>query len=323
MNHTPKKYDYATMVRIADMYYRQKMTQQEISDIAYIHRTEISRILKDARELGIVQIAVNPETKSAIALEKFFKKEFNLKNVIIAPHNLDEDSDLNALSIYASLFLARTLKSGYNVGLGWGSTLFSVASMASTETKKKNLTFVPIVGGPMGKINTNFHVNHLVQLFAEKYNGTSLMLDTPAFVNSEALRRELFQNPNVREIIDLWSRLDVAIFGIGSAALVSTPEWQAFYKDTNFQFYFEGDMVGDILSYPYDANGQVAHGIEQRLIALPYSDFQKIPLTIGIAFGKNKSAAILAALRGKWLNTLITTEETAAEIKALFNKSQM
>ncbi|MCI1985051.1 MAG: sugar-binding transcriptional regulator [Lactobacillus sp.] len=306
------------MVKIADMYYRQKLTQQEISNIAHIHRTEISRMLKDARALGIVSITINTETESVTRLEKFFKKTFGLKNVILAPANPQEDNDLNALSIYASLFLSRTIKSGDKVGLGWGSTLFGVVSAASTETKKKDVTFVPMVGGPMGKINTNYHGNHLVQAFAQKYNGTSLMLDTPAFVSGEALRAELLKNPNVKEIIDLWRQLDIAIFGIGSASLVSTPEWQAFYKNTNFKAYFEGDMIGDILSYPYDANGIVANGIQQQLIALPYTRFQQIPTTVGIAFGDHKSAAILAALQGKWMNTLITTEKTADSIRKLY-----
>ena len=68
MSNLPKRYDRATLVKISDLYYMHGLTQQEISNIAHIHRTEISRILKAARDEGVVSIAINPETTAVSQL---------------------------------------------------------------------------------------------------------------------------------------------------------------------------------------------------------------------------------------------------------------
>ncbi|KRM35488.1 deor [Agrilactobacillus composti DSM 18527 = JCM 14202] len=312
------------MVKISDMYYIQGLTQKEISERAHIHRTEISRILKDARAMGIVNISINTETETAKELEDYLIRKFGLKKAVVVPNSKRDDNDLNALSIYASLFISKLVKSGEHIGLGWGSTLFSVINAMDNDDKKDDVTVLPIVGGPMGKLIANYHVNHLAHVLADKFNGTGLTLDTPAFVSNEELKKELIENPNIREIIQLWRQLDIAIFGIGSALITDAPEWQAFYKNTNFKSYFSGNMVGDILSHPYDIHGAMAPGIQNNLIAMPLEQLKTVPYAIGIAYGTEKVDAILGALRGGWLNCLITTENTAHELeKATGNHSQM
>ena len=62
-------YDQLTILRIAKCYYLDGLSQQEIADKENIHRSQISRILKLARELGYVQIRIcSPESVTADAL---------------------------------------------------------------------------------------------------------------------------------------------------------------------------------------------------------------------------------------------------------------
>ena len=49
-------YDKMTMLRVAKYYYLDEMSQQEIAQKENIHRSQISRILKAARELGYVHL---------------------------------------------------------------------------------------------------------------------------------------------------------------------------------------------------------------------------------------------------------------------------
>ena len=310
MSNLPKRYDRATLVKISDLYYMHGLTQQEISNIAHIHRTEISRILKAARDEGVVSIAINPETTAVSQLIDFFKQKYNLREAVIVPASENGGNELNALSVYASMFLSRIIKSGDVIGLSWGSTLSSVISQFPTDKGLRDIKVVPLVGGPMGRIPSNYHVSYLTHRLANRLNGT-------AFVRSKALRKELLANPNTQEILGLWNRVNIAIFGIGSSLITDSPDWQAFYENTNFKSYFSADMVGDILSHPFDKDGKLARDIDSILVAFPFSALRKVPHSVGIAFGEEKVNAILAALRGGLLNTLITTEATAKAIKEL------
>ncbi len=74
MSNLPKRYDRATLVKISDLYYMHGLTRQEISNIAHIHRTEISRILKAARDEGVVSIAINPKPPPSANLLIFLNK---------------------------------------------------------------------------------------------------------------------------------------------------------------------------------------------------------------------------------------------------------
>jgi DNA-binding transcriptional regulator LsrR (DeoR family) len=49
----------------------------------------------------------------------------------------------------------------------------------------------------------------------------------------------------------------------------------------------------------------------QRVIGIEATDLRAVDRVIGIAGGKKKLSAILAALRGDWLDVLITDRRTA------------
>ena len=75
--------------------------------------------------------------------------------------------------------------------------------------------------------------------------------------------------------------------------------------------------VGDILDHFFDANGQpVDSTIEGRIISTGLDQLREMKNVVGVAAGPQKVAAILASLRSKFLNVLVTDEETAAELLA-------
>lgn len=67
------------------MYYEEDMTQGAISKELGIYRTSVSRLLKKAREDGVVKITVSSDIDGAFELERQLEKLFGLKEVIIVP----------------------------------------------------------------------------------------------------------------------------------------------------------------------------------------------------------------------------------------------
>src|SRR5262249_52948885 len=73
--------------------------------------------------------------------------------------------------------------------------------------------------------------------------------------------------------------------------------------------------IGDICFRYYDAEGApVKSPLMQRVIGIEPASLRKAHRVVGVAGGRRKLRAILAALRGGWINVLITDQRTAASL---------
>ena len=83
-------------------------------------------------------------------------------------------------------------------------------------------------------------------------------------------------------------------------------------NQNDFTFLKMQGAVGDVLSHFLDKNGNpISIELEDRLMSTPLEELRKLDNVIGVAGGTRKAEAILAALRGRYLDILITDEETA------------
>jgi DNA-binding transcriptional regulator LsrR (DeoR family) len=77
----------------------------------------------------------------------------------------------------------------------------------------------------------------------------------------------------------------------------------------------QNGAVGDICFCFYDANGREVRGaLEGRVIGIDLESLRRVQRSVAICGGKKKFPAILGALRGKWVNTLITDQYTAQRL---------
>jgi len=73
--------------------------------------------------------------------------------------------------------------------------------------------------------------------------------------------------------------------------------------------------VGDILLRFFDRNGNlVGTELEKRVISMSLEQLRKVSRAVGVAGGSRKFAAILGALRGHWINILVTDHFTAKRL---------
>lgn len=312
------------LIRIAELYYIDELTQQQIADRVHIHRTEISRMLKQAKKLGIVQVSINRNIKSLDSLQSFFINQFKLKDILIVHENVDENS-LQTLGDYGAMYLEKQIANNSIIGLSWGRTLAHVVSSLKPNSNKHGITVVPLIGGAIGQLKNDYQSGRLTSLLSEKLNARCESLNSPALVKSINTKKELLSNHNNMLVTNYWERLDVAVVGIGSDLITNLNQWQQFYKDTNFEDIFKKtNAVGDILSHPYNKYGQFINVPQLIVMGIEPTLLKKVPTVIGIACGKNKVASILGALNTGILDVLITTDIAALAIKDLYSSnSQM
>jgi len=300
--------DKRILVKVAYMYYDENMTQQEIADKLGVSRPSVSRLLQKARQSGIVEIKINYGGSFA-KLEDALEKKFNLREAIITPYE-DSENVKEFLAEAAANYLTRTIKDGDIVGVSWGTTLALIPKYI--QEASRNVTFVPLVGG-VGQIKLDIHSNTISINLAKAFNGKGQLLHAPVVVDSVKVKETLISDTSISEILKLASKSNIAVIGIGSPlALNSTIRQTGYYTDKELQELKEVKAVSDLCCIFLDSDGSVCPAeLNQRVIGISIEKLKAIPNVVAVAGGKDKQEAILAALKGGYINVLVTDEKTA------------
>ena len=272
--------DVRLMIKICDMYYNQNVSQQQIAKILNFSRPTVSRILSSAREQGVVQIDI-----SGLDAIKYWELERYLEQVI-------KDENI--------------------VGVSMGSTLYRVVSQV-TRPAARNVTFVPLIGG-MGRLRTELHSNSLAEKLARIYDGKFIPFHAPARVSNPKIRTELLREASLSTTIRMAERMDVAIVGIGYPNENSAIKATGYFEENEIESLKERNVAGDICMQFFDESGDMAsYRNDNNVVGIEISRLQKVPHSIGIAGGTEKIAAIRGAIRGRYINNLITDAVCAEE----------
>jgi DNA-binding transcriptional regulator LsrR (DeoR family) len=306
--------DLRFITKAARLYYEERLTQTEIAGKLGISQVAVSRLLRRAEEYGIVRTTVISPPGAFAELEGLLEERFGLSQVVIAEAARDaEEAVLNAIGSAAAQLLETTLKSGEVIGISsWSASLLSMVDQMHPVRKIQNCTVVQMLGG-IGSPSAEKHANHLATRLARLVHGDARFLPAPGVVGSAGAAKILSQDPYVRETLEFFDRITLALVGIGSlepSALVAS-SGNSFSAE-ELEIIQHNGAVGDICLRFYDANGrEVKEPFGNRVIGIDLERLRRIRTTVGIAGGKRKFPAILAGLRGKWINTLVTDQYTA------------
>ena len=276
--------DIRLIVKIAQLYYEQDMTQAQIARELGIYRTTISRLLKRGREQGIVTIAINYDYNENLWLEQQLKQKFGLKEAVVA------SSD----------------------GLLEEEQLSSLVENLPQASQSRQVICVPIIGGPSGKLESRYHVNTLTYGAAARLKAESHLADFPALLDNPLIRNGIMQSQHFKTISSYWDSLDVALVGIGSPAIRDGANWHAFYGSEESDDLNARHVAGDICSRFYDINGGLVDtNMSEKTLSIEMAKLRQARYSIGIAMGEEKYSGILGALHGRYINCLVTNRETA------------
>ena len=103
---------------VARRYYLENQRQSDIARELGVSRPMVSRMLAEARELGVVEITVHdPETRIATLLERL-RLSTSIRGGVLVEDGADEDAT-NQLLYQGAVELLRQLETR-RLGVGWG-----------------------------------------------------------------------------------------------------------------------------------------------------------------------------------------------------------
>lgn len=302
------------LYRIAYLYANGEK-QYEIARELGLSKSKVNRLLKKMYEEGIIEIKINLPEAHLFHLEQELLENSHLREAIVVPYFTDNaEYLLSAVCKAAAEYVLRNLRDDMTLAIGGGRTLYGMIS--SLETRHiYEAKIVPALGGIQGRHDTA--VNYLAGELARRTGSTVYQLLAQAFCSSAKERDEITNMPQVKPVLDMARNADMIVMTIGSIE----PEVSSFHKFTKIpsseihRIIDEEDGVGEILSQVININGQpCAIEYAKRVVGLTLQEVKGIGSKVAIAALKHKVKPIIAALRGDFVDVLITEEETARQV---------
>ena len=307
------------LLRVAWFYYKDELTQDEIAKRLSVSRASVGRMLDRARRVGLVSINLNADHLDAFEVSRQLRRTFGLAEALVIPDHQTEAGDhhsLNArLGLGGAQFMSTHLRPGGTLGVGWGDTVARV--IASTNFGAVGpVHMVALTGGVDAYLRA--FLSSKGESAAEGDMTSATVIPTPIVASTPELAAALKTEPAIQQVLEQACGVEQAIVGVGTPTADATIVQMGYLEADDVRTLHARGVVGDILGQFFDASGQVVRlPIHDRRIGIELSDLAGIPKVVGVAGGRHKVEAILGALRGGFLDVLVTNELAALRLLEL------
>lgn len=309
-----RPYISTVQVEAAKLYYEHQLSQQEISKKLGVSRPTVSRLLKQARETGIVKIEIIDPAEIGTRLEAALIEKFELKKVVVVPNDTDDTILIKKrLGKAAVLLVDQLISDGTILGISWGTTMQEVARQIRPR-RVRDMIVVQLNGG-ISRAEIDTHASEIAKGISESYKAIPYLMPLPAVVDNANLKKAILSDKNISRTLELGRKADIALFTVGSFGYDSVLVKADYFESYEVKELLQSGAVGDICSRILKADGTIcSKDLNSRTIGIELEELKKKPYSIAVAGGKEKLAAIQAGLKGKWFNYLITDEWIATEL---------
>ncbi|APG95640.1 sugar-binding transcriptional regulator [Sinorhizobium americanum] len=307
------------IARVAQMYHIEGKRQAEIAEVMRMSQATVSRMLKRAEQEDIVRTTVIPPPGTFADLETALRERYGLTEAIVIDCSEDRDGAIMArIGEAAAHFFEVTLQQDEIIGVSsWSQTILRMVDNIHPLKTAKAKYIVQILGG-MGDASVQTHATQLTARLARLTGGEPRLLLVQGITSSREAKLVMLADPVVRETMDLFGRLSLAIVGIGA---VEPSELLARSGNTfsrqEMAMLHEAGAVGEISYRFYDRDGKpVETPLNDRVIGISLEDLRKADRVMALAGGESKTEAIAGALKLGVIDVLVTDKFTAARLTA-------
>src|SRR4029450_3494480 len=138
----------ATLVRVSRLYYELGETQEAIAAQVGVTRPQVSRLLKEAREQGGVEIRIVDATEGEWIVGERLRERLGLRAVHLAPAIVGSAEVIRRrVGRLAGEVLRSLPRDGLVIGVGDGAAVSAVAGSMAAGTAPIDASVVPLCGG--------------------------------------------------------------------------------------------------------------------------------------------------------------------------------
>lgn len=303
--------DLQLLHRAASAYYLDDLLQAEVAERLGVSRPTVSKLLTEARRIGMVRFEVlDVEDVDRAELEDRLREVLRLETVRVAAGDQTQRGHRGLGELLGQELRALALRRGDVLLLSSGQTTYAVSGMAGLPSLP-GVIVAPAVGGQQ-ETDPAFQTNEIVRRFSDRTGAHPRFVFAPA-LPSPGLWQSLQTDPSFVAITDLWARARAMLVGIGAPhgrreALTSVVP----REDPTLE-----NAAGDVCLHFFDADGTpLEFPGSERLVRPPVALLHSVPVRIALAAGGVKAPSILAGARAGLFTTLLTDVPAAEAVLA-------
>lgn len=305
------------LLRVARMYHVQAETMDAIANQLGVSRSTVSRLLKDARDRGLVRVTVvdpeRPMTRVSELFERHFHVTAHLVNVRAGASSVFR---LDQVAKVAARLLDETIRNGDTVGVAWGTTTSAIA-MHLRPRDLSGVTIIGLNGGANQRTTGLPYVGSILEKFATAFNADEMMFTLPAFFDHPETRRAMWSERSTQHVLEVRASTRVAVFGVGGlGSELQSHVYSANYLDeSDLTELTRNRVVGDVCTVMLREDGSWRDiAFNERATGMTPAELRQIPRRVCVVSGVSKAAPVLGALRAGVATDLVIDDETARAV---------
>jgi DNA-binding transcriptional regulator LsrR (DeoR family) len=299
--------------KIARRYYIDGVSKRDIAAELGLSRFKVARTLERALSSGLVRIELHYDGDIDLELSVALSAKLGLGRCLVVDSPEDDEVILRAnLGRVAAGLLEEIVEAGDVLGLSWSRTLLTMRSflrdMAPCDVVQ--------LSGALPRPDVDESSIDLVRDVARAAGGSAYYFYAPMIVPEAETARSLRMQPEVARAMARFDELTKAIVTIGAWK----PGQSTVIDAVTPEDYEEAQAAGvvcEMAGMQLDAEGNAVHtALGERLIGIEFERLRRVPEIVGIAYGDEKAAAVIAAVRGRLVTTLVTHGSLARALLA-------
>ena len=304
-------------VRVAELYYDEGKTQDEVGALLQLSRWKVGRLLAQAREQGIVRIEIVHPRARRLGVERALRERFGLVDAVVVPAPEDAapgtaaDADILARVAQAAAdHLAAMRPAPRTLGVSWGRTLAEVADRLKPGWAR-GVTVVQINGGVTLNRRPGTAAS-TVATMAQRAEGQTVLLPSPAILERLETKRAIEADRVVADALAQARSASAYLFTAGAADAHSALVESGYLSADEVAELVRKGAVGDVLGRFVDADGNIVDpSLDARTVGLGFDQLRAAPTAILVVAGRAKHDIARTVVRSGLCTVLVTDDATA------------
>lgn len=297
------------------LYYVGGLTQDQIARELGVSRQRAQRLVSRAMAERLIHVRLEHRVSGCLDLEAAMTRRFGLRLCRVAPSLGAEVDPLPSIAPTAAAEIERVLRSPEPlvIALGTGRTLrATVEELTSMECEQHRI--VSLNGNIAPDGSASYY--DVIMRIADRVRAPHYPMPMPVIAQSTEERDLFHQLKPIQSVLRLARGADVTFVGVGQMTDDAPLLKDGFLSAAELAEMQALGAAGEVAGWVFDSEGRYLDtSINQRVAGVRVTA-EEGRLVVAIAGGKSKMTALIAGLKGRIFNGLITDELTARRLLA-------
>jgi DNA-binding transcriptional regulator LsrR (DeoR family) len=303
--------DLIRIAAIARRHYLDGASKVEIAQEFGLSRFQVARLLRHARDTGLVRIDITVPAGIDAELSDGLRAAYGLHHaIVVSADGHDSVAVRPHLAQAAAAFLTDIVVEGDVLGLACSRTLNDLTHRLDALAR---CTVIQLTGA-LSNMDVEENSVELVRRVASLAGGPAYPIYAPLVVSDSTTAELLRHQPQVAQVMSRYRDITKAVVAVGSW---DPPDSQvrAAMTESEAPVFDRLGVCAEVCAQLLDAEGRpIDNDLSQRVIAITVEGLRNIPEVIAVAGGSTKVAAIRAVLVGGLATSLVTDAGVAREL---------